>query len=60
MKNDIGAYKEGEGKKAWEVYHGGRFAKLRKYFEIIKARPSFQATFDEVSIRYTAELAVQT
>ena len=60
LKNDIGAYKEGEGKKAWEVYHSDRFAILRKYFEIIKARPSFQATFDEVSIRYTAELAVQT
>ena len=30
LKNDIGAYKEGEGKKTWEVYHSDRFAKLRK------------------------------
>ena len=30
LKNDIGAYKEDEGKKTWEVYHSDRFAKLRK------------------------------
>ena len=30
LKNDIGAYKEGEGKKTWEVYHSDGFAKLRK------------------------------
>lgn len=49
LKNDLGAYKEGEGKKAWEVYQSDKFAKIRKYFENIKGRASFKATFDEVS-----------
>ena len=30
LKNDIGAYKKGEGKKTREMYHSDRFAKLRK------------------------------
>ncbi|KAF7348708.1 Glutathione S-transferase [Mycena venus] len=45
MKNDIGAYKEGEGKKASEYFFGsGRFKRFVKYFEDIKARESFKAT----------------
>lgn len=50
LKNDLGAYKEGEGKKAWEVYQSDKFAKIRKYFENIKGRTSFKATFDEVRL----------
>ncbi|KAJ7745588.1 glutathione S-transferase [Mycena maculata] len=47
LKNDIGAYKEGEGKKAAEYFfEGQRFARLVKYYEDIKARESFKATFD--------------
>ncbi|KAJ7106229.1 glutathione S-transferase [Mycena epipterygia] len=47
LKNDIGAYKEGEGKKAAEYFFAGeRFKRFVKYFEAIKARESFKATFD--------------
>ncbi|KAJ7822597.1 glutathione S-transferase [Mycena leptocephala] len=47
LKNDIGAYKEGEGKKASESFFSGdRFARLVKYFDALKARESFKATFD--------------
>jgi hypothetical protein len=51
LKNDIGAYKEGEGKKASESFFSGdRFARLVKYFDALKARESFKATFDAVRI----------
>ncbi|KAJ7282476.1 glutathione S-transferase [Mycena rebaudengoi] len=47
LKNDIGAYKEGEGKKAYDViFSSERFARIAKYFNTIKARESFAATFD--------------
>ncbi|KAJ6529333.1 glutathione S-transferase [Mycena capillaripes] len=46
MTNDIGAYKEGEGvKAAKEFFEGNRFERVRRYFEAIKARESFKATF---------------
>ncbi|KAJ6481323.1 hypothetical protein C8R47DRAFT_1135396 [Mycena vitilis] len=60
LKNDIGAYKEGEGRKAAEyVFEGGRFARVVKYFEAIKARESFKATFDAdyIKEKYTARFA---
>ncbi|KAJ7107330.1 hypothetical protein C8R44DRAFT_843061 [Mycena epipterygia] len=47
LKNDIGAYKEGEGKNAAKILFSQRFNRLLKYFEGIKARESFRATFDE-------------
>ncbi|KAJ7107336.1 glutathione S-transferase [Mycena epipterygia] len=48
LRNDIGAYKEGEGAKAAEYFFSGeRFKRLVKYYETIKARESFKATFDE-------------
>jgi glutathione S-transferase len=51
LKNDIGAFKEGEGKKASDYFFSdGRFARIVKYFEAIKARESFKATFDAVRI----------
>ncbi|KAF7300217.1 Serine carboxypeptidase [Mycena kentingensis (nom. inval.)] len=60
MKNDIGAYKEGEGKKAAEYFfEGDRFKRLVEYFEAIKARESFKMTFDAdyIKTKYTARFA---
>ncbi|KAF7346797.1 Glutathione S-transferase [Mycena sanguinolenta] len=60
MKNDIGAYKEGEGKKAAEFFfESNRFTRLVKYYEAIRARDSFKATFDSEVIRqkYAARFA---
>ncbi|KAJ6514685.1 thioredoxin-like protein [Mycena vulgaris] len=52
LKNDIGAYKEGEGTKAAEYFFsGGRFARLVKYFDEIKARESFKTTFNAKGIK---------
>ncbi|KAJ6605274.1 glutathione S-transferase [Mycena vulgaris] len=52
LKNDIGAYKEGEGTKAAEYFFsGGRFARLVKYFDEIKARESFKTTFSAKGIK---------
>ncbi|KAI5116601.1 hypothetical protein M0805_006779 [Coniferiporia weirii] len=51
LKNDIGAFAEGEGRKAFEVYQSERFDKVRKYFNTIKARESFKTTFDEEYFR---------
>ncbi|KAJ7867286.1 glutathione S-transferase [Mycena leptocephala] len=54
LKNDLGAYKEGEGKKASEhLFSGDRFARLIKYFDALKARESFKATFDADLIKET-------
>jgi glutathione S-transferase len=48
LKNDFGAYPEGEGKKVWEALQTeGRFERWRKYWADLKARDSFKATFDE-------------
>ncbi|KAJ7107327.1 hypothetical protein C8R44DRAFT_321127 [Mycena epipterygia] len=48
LKNDIGAYKVGEGPKAAEYFFSGvRFKRLVKYFEDVIARETFKVTFDE-------------
>ncbi|KAF9060579.1 hypothetical protein BDP27DRAFT_408392 [Rhodocollybia butyracea] len=48
LKNDLGGFEEGEGKKAWEaLMTEGRFARWRKYWADVKARESFKNTFDE-------------
>ncbi|KAJ7636623.1 glutathione S-transferase [Roridomyces roridus] len=60
MKNDIGAYKAGEGiKAAAEFFEGERFKRLREYYEAIKGRESFKETFDEnyIKEKYAARLA---
>ncbi|KAJ7154518.1 glutathione S-transferase [Mycena filopes] len=60
LTNDIGAYKEGEGVKASEYFFkGGRFARLVKYWEDIKARESFKKTFDAdyIKAKYAARFA---
>ncbi|KAJ7677208.1 glutathione S-transferase [Mycena rosella] len=61
LKNDIGAYKAGEGTKAAEYFfESGRFARLVKYFDALKARESFKATFDAdyIKEKYGARFAV--
>ena len=49
LENDIGKYPAGEGKKAAATLREPKFARLRKYIEDVKARPSFKNTYDEVS-----------
>ncbi|KAJ6582522.1 glutathione S-transferase [Mycena vulgaris] len=52
LKNDIGVFKAGEGTQAAEYFFsGGRFARLVKYFDAIKARESFKTTFDAELIK---------
>ena len=51
MKNDIGVFKSGEGKKTWEqIFTSPKFEKFQKYFENIKSRDSFKSTWDEVRL----------
>ncbi|KAJ7472961.1 glutathione S-transferase [Mycena galericulata] len=60
LKNDIGAYKKGEGAKAAEYFYSTpRFARIVKYYEDIKARDSFKATFDAdyIKEKYTVRFA---
>ncbi|KAJ7100762.1 glutathione S-transferase [Mycena belliarum] len=60
LTNDIGAYKAGEGTKAAQYFFKGqRFARFVKYFNAIKARDSFPATFDVdyMKEKYTAQFA---
>lgn len=50
LKNDLGAFDEGTGRKAWETLQTDpKFERFRKYFGALKSRKSFQDTFDEVS-----------
>lgn len=50
LKNDVGAYDEGTGLAAWQTFQTEeKYARIRKYFDDIKARESFKATFAEVS-----------
>ncbi|CAK5266740.1 unnamed protein product [Mycena citricolor] len=47
LKGSIGAFSAEAGEKAaQELYHGDRFRKLAKYYETIKQRDSFKATWD--------------
>lgn len=53
LSNDYGAYPEGEGKKALQkLLTDPKYARFRKYFEDLKARDSFKATFDEVCLSF--------
>jgi len=57
LKNDLGGYPEGEGKKVWETLQTeGRFERWRKYYADLKARESFKATFDEAYLTKTASI----
>ncbi|KAG6916933.1 hypothetical protein DXG01_004620 [Tephrocybe rancida] len=47
LGNDFGAFEEGTGPKTLEVLDtDAKFARYRKYFSDIKARESYQKTFD--------------
>ncbi|KXN84466.1 putative glutathione S-transferase [Leucoagaricus sp. SymC.cos] len=47
MVNDLGAYDEGEGRKAWDrLMSDEKFERFRKWFADAKAKKSFQETFD--------------
>lgn len=50
LKNDLGAFEEGAGLNAWKILQNDEnYARLRKYFDDLKARESFKQTFDEVT-----------
>ena len=49
LRNELGNFPEGAGSAILETLRSPRFARLQKYFEDLKSRPSFQRTFDEVS-----------
>jgi glutathione S-transferase len=52
LKNDLGAFKDGEGRKAFEALDGDpKYERYRKYFYDLTDRPSFKATFDEEYIK---------
>lgn len=56
LRNELGSYEEGAGGRVLEILHSPQFVRLQRYFEDIKGRRSFQATFDEVSaIEISAE-----
>ncbi|KAI0699175.1 hypothetical protein C8T65DRAFT_660048 [Cerioporus squamosus] len=48
----IADYPVGDGKKAFEELQKPKFARLLKYIADLKARPSFQASFDHVSVLF--------
>ncbi|GBE89239.1 Pyrimidodiazepine synthase [Sparassis crispa] len=55
LKNDLGLYPVGEGKKVYDILCGPRFARLQKYWQDVNSRSNFEATFDEAHIveKYT-------
>ncbi|GBE89240.1 glutathione S-transferase C-terminal-like protein [Sparassis crispa] len=61
LKNDLGLYPAGEGKKLYDLFHTPRFERLQKYWRDVSSRPSFKATFDEAYIveKYSARFARQ-
>ena len=49
LKNDYGAYAQGEGTKAYQLLQSDpKYARFRKYFSDLKARDSLKSTLDEV------------
>lgn len=54
LENDLGKYPVGEGKKAFEALKQPEFGRIMRYLDDLKARPSFKATYDEVSCRVTS------
>lgn len=50
LKNDIGAYKEGEGTKIYEVLKSEKYAKINRYIQAQTARENFKSTYDEVRV----------
>jgi glutathione S-transferase len=53
LKNDLGAYDEGTGTKAWDKLETSpKFERFRKWYADVKRRKSFQDTYDEVRTRF--------
>ncbi|KAJ7885441.1 glutathione S-transferase [Mycena leptocephala] len=62
LRNDTGAFKEGEGTKATEIlFSGQRFVRLARYLEVLKARESF-GTFNKeyITEKYRLRFAERT
>ena len=55
LENDLGRYPAGEGLKAMEELKKPKFARLMKYIEDAKNRPSFKATWNEVRISVVSD-----
>ena len=52
LEADIGKYPAGEGRRAFEAFNSDpRYARVREYVIAVKAHPTVQATWDEVSGR---------
>lgn len=51
LENDLGNYPAGEGKKAFAELKSPRFARLWKYIQDAKQRPSLKASYKEVRCR---------
>ena len=49
LEHDLGKGTVEDGRAALRELKGPRFARLRRYLDDVKAQPSFQATWDEVS-----------
>ncbi|KAI8971290.1 thioredoxin-like protein [Trametes punicea] len=49
LKNDIGQYPAAEGPRLLQSLQGPKFARLRRYIDDIKQRPSVRETWNEVS-----------
>ncbi|TFY68666.1 hypothetical protein EVG20_g3469 [Dentipellis fragilis] len=51
LRNDLGKYPVGQGPKLYrQLFEDAEFARLQQYWKDISARPSFKATYDEVSV----------
>ena len=49
LKNDYGAYTQGEGTKSYQLFQSDpKYTRFGKYFSDLNARDSFKSTFDEV------------
>ena len=48
LKHGFGKFDKEEAKRGWELFQGPNYGRLRQYIDDITARPSWQATFDEV------------
>ena len=55
LRDDIGAFAPGEGKKAYDVLNSPRFSKLIKYYNALETRNSFKSTFAEVSAQVQSD-----
>lgn len=59
LRNDVGLFSPGEGKKIHEfLSQDSKFKKLWSYIQALKERKSFQETFLEVSMSHTQKRIV--